>query len=215
MFRWYQNADRCYVYLSDVSVSSSVEDEEFTRRWKPAFRRSRWFTRGWTLQELVAPRIVEFFSQDEQRLSDKQSLEQTLHEITGIAIQALRGSPLSQFDVNERMSWAAKRKTKREEDEAYSLLGIFNISMPLIYGEGREKALARLQKEVKEEENALLSLREKQKRALLVSLEFEQLNTRQMTIKNAHAKTCKWLLKNFEYLRWLNPTKLSEHHGFL
>jgi ankyrin repeat protein len=218
MFRWYQSADRCYVYLSDVSVSSSVEDEEFTRRWKPAFRRSRWFTRGWTLQELVAPRLVEFFSQEEQRLSDKQSLEQTLHEITGIAIQALRGSPLSQFDVDERMSWAAKRKTKREEDEAYSLLGIFNIHMPLIYGEGREKALARLQKEVKEEENiknALLSLREEQRRALLESLRSEQLDTRQMTIKNAHTKTCKWLLKNSEYLRWLNPTKLSEHHGFL
>jgi ankyrin repeat protein len=218
MFRWYQNADRCYVYLSDVSVNSSVEDEEFTRRWKPAFRRSRWFNRGWTLQELIAPTSVEFFSKEEQRLSDKQSLEQTLHEITGIAIQALRGSPLSEFDVDERMSWAAKRKTKREEDEAYSLLGIFDIHMPLIYGEGRKKALARLQKQVNEEGNmkdGLLSLREEQITTMLESLRFEQLNTRQMTIKNAHAKTCKWLLKNSEYLRWLDPTRLSEHHGFL
>ena len=86
MFRWYQDATRCYVYLSDVSVSGSVGDDEFSRRWKPAFKRSRWFTRGWTLQELIAPTSVEFFSKEEQRLGDKQSLAQTLHEITGIAI---------------------------------------------------------------------------------------------------------------------------------
>jgi len=90
------------VYLSDVSVSDS--EDEFSRRWKPAFKRSRWFTRGWTLQELIAPASVKFFSKEKQRLGDKQSLEQTLHEITGIATQALRGSPLSHFSMNERMS---------------------------------------------------------------------------------------------------------------
>ncbi|RYP52195.1 hypothetical protein DL768_002637 [Monosporascus sp. mg162] len=157
MFRWYQEAARCYVYLSDVSVSSSAGDE-FSRRWKPAFKRSRWFTRGWTLQELIAPASVEFFSKEEQRLGDKQSLEETLHEITGISIQALRGSPLSRFSVNERMSWAAKRQTKREEDAAYSLLGIFNIHMPLIYGEGRQKALNRLQKEIQDDKPARLPI---------------------------------------------------------
>ncbi|KAH7418715.1 heterokaryon incompatibility protein-domain-containing protein, partial [Cadophora sp. MPI-SDFR-AT-0126] len=148
MFRWYQDAAKCYVYMSDVSVSGSIGDDEFSRRWKPVFKRSRWFTRGWTLQELIAPKSVEFFSKEEQRLGDKQSLEQTLHEITGIAIQALRGSALSHFSVDERMSWAAKRQTRREEDNAYSLLGIFNLYMPLIYGEGRENALIRLRKHI-------------------------------------------------------------------
>ncbi|KAF2188901.1 HET-domain-containing protein, partial [Zopfia rhizophila CBS 207.26] len=150
MFRWYQDAERCYVYLSDVSVSGSVEDDGCSRRWKPAFRKSRWFTRGWTLQELVAPKSVEFFSKEKQRLGDKQSLKETLYEITGIAIQALQGSPLSQFSLNERMSWAEKRRTKREEDEAYSLLVLFGIYMPLLYGEGRKNALIRLQKQIRE-----------------------------------------------------------------
>jgi hypothetical protein len=149
MFRWYQEAARCYVYLHDVSFSSPGDDE-YSKRWKSSFKRSKWFTRGWTLQELIAPTSVEFFSEEEQRLGDKQSMEQTLYEITGIAIQALRGSPLSQFSVDERMSWAKERQTKREEDAAYSLLGIFDIHMPLIYGERREKALFRLKKEIKE-----------------------------------------------------------------
>ena len=114
------------------------------------------------------------------------------------------------------MSWAAKRQTKREEDEAYSLLGIFDIHMPLIYGEGRKKALNRLQKETKESlKDELLPLNEEQKRMLLDSLRFDQIDTRQITIKNAHAKTCKWLLEKSEYLNWLDATKLGKHHGFL
>jgi ankyrin repeat protein len=215
MFRWYQDAARCYVYLSDVSVSGSIGDDELSRRWKPAFKRSRWFTRGWTLQELIAPKSVEFFSKEEERLGDKRSLEQTLYEITGIAIRALQGSPLSHFTVDERMSWAAKRQTKREEDEAYSLLGIFDIHMPLLYGERREKALARLQKGIKKSlKDDLLSL-DDQRRMLLDSLRFDQIDARQMTIKNAHAKTCKWLLEKSDYLNWLDTSKLGEHHGFL
>jgi hypothetical protein len=158
MFRWYQDAARCYVYLSDVSVGGSVGDDEFACRWKTAFKKSRWFTRGWTLQELIAPVLVEFFSVEGERLSDKKLLEQTLHEITGIATQALRGSPLSYFSTDERMSWAAKRQTKREEDAAYSLLGIFNIYMPLIYGEGRQKALSRLLKEIKDDNSINLPI---------------------------------------------------------
>jgi len=150
IFRWYQDAARCYVYLSDVLVSSSVGDEEFSQKWKPTFKRSRWFTRGWTLQELIAPTSVEFFSMGGERLGDKNSLVQEIHEITGIPVQALQGSPLSQFSVEERMSWAARRETTREEDAAYSLLGIFDVHIPLLYGEGRRKAFARLQKEIKE-----------------------------------------------------------------
>lgn len=164
MFRWYQDAERCYVYLPDVSVSTPAGDDEFCRRWKPAFKRSRWFTRGWTLQELIAPASVEFFSKEEQRLGDKASLEQTLHELTDVAVQALRGMPLSNFSVDERMLWTARRQTKREEDEVYCLLGLFNIHIQLIYGEGRRKALKRLQKEINESlDDDLLALNKTQK----------------------------------------------------
>lgn len=216
MFRWYQNAERCYVYLSDVSRDPSDGDNEGSQRWKPAFRKSKWFKRGWTLQELVAPASVEFFSGEGTFLGNKRSMEQTIHETTGIAIDALQGDPLSQFSVGERFMWAEGRTTKREEDAVYCLLGIFDIQMPLLYGEGREKAQKRLQKEIRESFGGrALSLSEEQKQTLLDSLRFDQIDARQMTIKNAHAKTCKWLLHKSEYHDWLDATKLSEHHGFL
>ncbi|KAI3326415.1 vegetative incompatibility protein HET-E-1 [Xylariaceae sp. AK1471] len=149
MFRWYQNAAKCYVYLSDVSKSGTAQiDQQLRSTWKNEFRESRWFTRGWTLQELIAPSSVEFFESDGQRLGDKKSLEPLLHDITGIPINALRGSPLSDFSIDERMSWSKHRKTTKEEDKAYSLLGIFNVFMPLIYAEGEEKALRRLRREI-------------------------------------------------------------------
>ncbi|KAF1997056.1 HET-domain-containing protein, partial [Amniculicola lignicola CBS 123094] len=139
MFRWYHDAAKCYVYLSDVSVGVSVgSDLSSQRTWKPAFQNSRWFTRGWTLQELVAPTSVEFFSADGERLGDKVSLVEEIHEITGICVQALQGRALSEFSLHERMSWAERRETTREEDAAYCLLGIFDIHIPPIYGEGRQ-----------------------------------------------------------------------------
>jgi hypothetical protein len=148
MFRWYQNATKCYVYLSDISTGNRKESDHSSQdTWEQSFQASRWFTRGWTLQELLAPASVEFFSRDGQRLGDKRSLEQQIHDRTGIAIPALRGVPLSAFSIDERMSWAKARQTKREEDKAYSLLGIFGVYMPLIYGEG-VNAFNRLQKEV-------------------------------------------------------------------
>jgi hypothetical protein len=157
MFRWYQAAARCYVYLSDVSVNSPTGNAELSQIWKPAFKESKWFTRGWTLQELIAPTSVEFFSQEGQQLGNKQSLEQSICRVTGIPVAALQGSPLSHFSVNERIAWAGKRQTKREEDAAYALLGIFDVHMPLIYGEGRQKALARLRMEI---EKPVQSLRQ-------------------------------------------------------
>ena len=152
MFRWYRNAAKCYVYLSDVSVGECDPNSKVFR-WESAFQASRWFTRGWTLQELLAPKLVEFFSHEGKRLGDKRSLERQIHEITGIAVPALQGSSLSQFGVDERFKWARHRETTRTEDWAYSLLGIFDVSMPLIYGEGREKAVTRLRKEINEGSN--------------------------------------------------------------
>ncbi|KFA46902.1 hypothetical protein S40293_03628 [Stachybotrys chartarum IBT 40293] len=151
MFRWYRNAAKCYAYLSDVSIGGSVGDAPSSQQtWQTAFRRSRWFARGWTIQELIAPIHVEFFSLEGERLGDKMSMLDEIQSITGISFDALEGTPLSRFGVNERMSWATGRKTKREEDAAYSLLGIFDVYMPLIYGEGRRKAFTRLQREVDE-----------------------------------------------------------------
>ena len=100
-------------------------------------------------KELVAPISVEFYSFEGVKIGDKHSMVQYIHDITGISIPALRGSPPSQFSVDERRSWAANRQPKREEDAAYSLLGTFDIHMPLIYGEGRKKAFARLERKIK------------------------------------------------------------------
>jgi hypothetical protein len=144
MFCWYQNAARCYVYLLDVKYSTSTNDRESLRRWQPALRQSKWFTRGWTLQDLLAPASVAFYSKKGELLGDKQSLKDIIHEITGIPIQALQGTPLPDFSVTERFSWAANRQTAREEDAVYCLLGIMGVFMPLIYGEGRERAMRRL-----------------------------------------------------------------------
>ncbi len=124
-------------YLADVSTPA-----------KTPFRQSRWFTRGWTLQELIAPESVEFFSREDVRLGDKRSLEQDIHEVTRIPVNALRGKPLSDFGISERFAWMDKRETTREEDKVYSLLGIFGVCMPLLYGEGRENAFKRLREEV-------------------------------------------------------------------
>jgi hypothetical protein len=147
MFKWYREAEKCYVLLSDVSVSSPVT-EITQEKWVEVFQRSRWFKRGWTLQELLAPRSVEFFSKYEDKIGDKKSLQDALHVTTGLPIPALKNSTLSQFTIDERFSWAERRETKREEDAAYSLLGIFDTQIPLIYGEGRDRAFARLRREI-------------------------------------------------------------------
>ena len=149
MFRWYQEADKCYVYLSDVAMAFSDDHNPPSPiLWEAAFRSSRWFTRGWTLQELIAPASVEFFSMDWSFIGNKWTLRHQIHEITGIPIDTLQCRDLSHLTVSERMSWAANRQTRREEDMAYSLMGILNVYMSPIYGEGREHALTRLREEI-------------------------------------------------------------------
>ena len=148
MFRWYRHAAKCYVYLSDVSTNDHNQNSQSFQLWEAAFRNSRWFTRGWTLQELIAPPCVEFFTREGRKLGDKKSLKQQIHEVTGVAVKALEGDTLLEFSVAERMSWAEKRETRREEDKAYSLLGIFSVHIPLIYGEGKDNALRRLREEI-------------------------------------------------------------------
>jgi hypothetical protein len=88
MFQWYRNAARCYVFLSDVSVSSATDASQRSN-WEVSFRNSKWFTRGWTLQELIAPVSVEFFSCEGRRIGDKKSLDQLIHDRTSIPLAAL------------------------------------------------------------------------------------------------------------------------------
>lgn len=148
MFRWYQRAVKCYVRLSDVSVPEVVDVQAFPITWTEAFRRSRWFSRGWTLQELLAPPHVEFFSKEGRRLGSKISLEQEIHQITTIPIAVLRGQIVADYSIKERMRWAATRSTTFKEDRIYCLLGLFEVFLPLIYGEGEEYAAQRLEEEI-------------------------------------------------------------------
>jgi hypothetical protein len=147
MFRWYKNAAKCYAFLSDV-LTPTTDAQLHQDTWEASFRKSRWFTRGWTLQELLAPASIDFFCLERQRIGDKASLEQQICEITRIPVTALRGDALDEFSVPERMAWMAGRQTKEEEDMAYSLIGIFAVSMEFRYGEGKERALKRLQEEI-------------------------------------------------------------------
>jgi hypothetical protein len=146
MFRWYQKAIKCYVYLADVSMTKKRKAKDLFNEhtWEAAFRSSEWFSRGWTLQELLAPEIVEFYSRDGIRLGNKSSLEQQITEITDIPIIALQGRSLSRFPPEEIVSWVESRHTKKAEDKAYCLLGLFNVSMLLDYGEGEKMAISRL-----------------------------------------------------------------------
>jgi hypothetical protein len=143
MFQWYKRATKCYVYLSDVSTAHQ-KDGHRPAIWQSAFAKSRWFTRGWTLQELLAPAVVEFFSREGACLGSRLELKDLIYDITNIAPAALCGASLDEFGVDERLSWAVGRQTTREEDEVYSLLGIFDIKLPFIYTEGYDRALRRL-----------------------------------------------------------------------
>ncbi|KAF2727809.1 HET-domain-containing protein [Polyplosphaeria fusca] len=144
MFRWYKNAARCYVFLPDVSAATDAPQSA----WEASFQASAWFTRGWTMQELIAPASVEFFSREGRRIGDKKSLEPLVHEVTGIPLKALRNGPLDEFTVDERRDWARNRETYEEEDRVYCLLGILDIVMTAAYGEGVEKAWRRLEIEL-------------------------------------------------------------------
>ncbi|KAK5094369.1 hypothetical protein LTS08_008650 [Lithohypha guttulata] len=151
MYRWYQEAIKCYVYLPDVSCPQRGSGGDAYALWGPQFHVSKWFARGWTLQELLAPKTVEFYSCEGPWLGDKTTLAQQIHQITGVPVDALHSSSLAQFSTIERMRWAEGRKTKKPEDRAYSLLGIFGVSIPVIYGEGEKKAFRRLQREMQQE----------------------------------------------------------------
>ncbi|PMD32052.1 HET-domain-containing protein [Hyaloscypha variabilis F] len=150
MYKWYAEADICYAYLSDVRsafVDSCQSDTLEASRPTKDFQTTKWFTRGWTLQELIAPRSVEFYAEDWTDLGTKSSRRDEISLITGIDVRVLDGENPAICNVAERLSWAASRQTTRIEDAAYCLLGIFQVHMPLLYGES-DRALIRLQEEI-------------------------------------------------------------------
>jgi hypothetical protein len=150
MFQWYKNAKICFVFLSDLPSEDSNAMDEYLPR-------CRWFTRGWTLQELIASKEVEFYDQGWNVRGTKVSLQGQLLKITGVETKILEDSDiLHTVPIARRMSWAARRRTTRVEDIAYCLFGIFDVNLPLIYGEG-QKAFIRLQEAIAQE-NSDLSL---------------------------------------------------------
>lgn len=142
MFRWYRASAVCYAFLSDIH-SDTLSGDTMT----PQIGSSRWFTRGWTLQELVAPRHVVFYNHQWEFLGTKQTLSKLLSSQTRIDEAVLNGESLSNRTIAQRMSWASHRVTTRVEDTAYCLLGIFDVYMPMLYGEGK-RAFLRLQEEI-------------------------------------------------------------------
>ncbi|KAG9199643.1 hypothetical protein G6514_008304 [Epicoccum nigrum] len=153
MFCWYHKAARCYVYLPDVTAPHVGSEEDASPpAWDKEFRQSKWFTRGWTLQELLAPGVVEFFSRDWHRLGDRASLKAQIYEVTTIPYDMLQGALLSQFSIDERFRWRQDRHTKRPEDGAYCLSGLFDVDVAPIYGEGMEEAFRRLHDKIRSQE---------------------------------------------------------------
>jgi hypothetical protein len=144
MFVWYQRSAVCYVFLEDVHIDDTSQPFDIPKVLRPA----RWFTRGWTLQELIAPPNVVFYSSSWTFLGTKSLLHSILADITGVHDRVLENTAmLSTMSIAQKMSWAAQRHSTRVEDIAYSLLGIFDVTMPLLYGEG-SRAFLRLQEEL-------------------------------------------------------------------
>jgi hypothetical protein len=202
MFRWYHNATRCYVYLLDVSAPSFIEEGEArVPPWDSEFRSSEWFTRGWTLQELLAPSVVEFFSREWCRLGERTSLKSQIHEITTIPHEVLEGAPLDQSSIDERFRWRQGRHTKLKEDAAYSLSGIFDVEMAPVYGEGIEEAFRRLHDKIREQEECRRK-REVCLRDLCATDPRNDKKRIEETKGGLLADSYRWVLNNVAFQQW-------------
>ncbi|KUJ10353.1 HET-domain-containing protein [Mollisia scopiformis] len=148
MYQWYRDCIVCYAYLTDVTNDLEAEAQ------RDKFKASRWFTRGWTLQELIAPHVLEFYGNQwytqgqKASLGTKLSLRNEISDITDIPLPVLKNAQdLNRRSIAQKMSWAASRITTRIEDRAYCLMGLFDVHMPLLYGEG-DRSFVRLQEEI-------------------------------------------------------------------
>lgn len=147
MFSWYASARVCYAYLADINRYDPLIPQNDPQ----SFLNSYYYSRGWTLQELIAPRSVFFYTRGWQLIGERSDLADDLHNITGIATDVLKlQRSFLDCSIAQRMSWASKRQTTRVEDGAYCLIGLFNVNMPLLYGEG-SKAFLRLQQQIIEQ----------------------------------------------------------------
>ena len=151
MFKWYESSDVCYAHLADILSRDINCDKDCIE----GLEKSRWFTRGWTLQELIAPQIVKFYDMEWAFLGNQADLTSVISEITGISEDFLRREVsvharelLNQTSIAARMCWIADRQTTRDEDLAYCMMGLFRVNMPLLYGEGMMRAFGRLQEEI-------------------------------------------------------------------
>jgi hypothetical protein len=146
MFAWYRKSEVCFVYL-DINIEGKYPTND-------ELQEARWTSRGWTLQELIAPEHVVFYTRSWEPCGTRQRLARQLSEATGISDQVLDrvdlwgGLDLSDFSVAQRMSWVSRRQTTRPEDIAYCLFGIFRVHLPPLYGEGAANAFLRLQEEI-------------------------------------------------------------------
>ncbi|KAK2597031.1 hypothetical protein N8I77_012905 [Diaporthe amygdali] len=144
MYIWYEMSKVCYAFIEDFNWDNLGSPET-----KDSFAASRWFTRGWTLQELLAPANLIFFTKNWVSLGEKRAISPFLAEITGIDATIMAGErPIESASIAKRMSWMARRQTTRPEDSAYCLMGVFGVNMPMLYGEGGERAFLRLQEEI-------------------------------------------------------------------
>lgn len=177
------------------------------------FQGSRWFKRGWTLQELLGPTSVDFFSREGDLLGSRESLKELIHNVTRIPVGALRGENLKCFPVEERLSWAKRRESKREEDKAYSPLGIFDIQMSLFYEEGEEKALARLQRKlrksmIKDETSVIRDQNRRQHHNVANWISSIDFAAQQSDVINRRQKgTGEWFTESPQFRNWLHGSK--------
>ncbi|KAF2436630.1 HET-domain-containing protein [Tothia fuscella] len=148
MFEWYGCAKECYAYLEDLPGLQNTDECGVSESQN--FAQSRWFTRGWTLQELISPRELRFYDRNWNFFATRFDMAATLSKITSIdeSIFHVKHDFRAQFSIAQRMSWASRRETTREEDMAYCLMGLFDVNMPLLYGEGVSKSFLRLQEEI-------------------------------------------------------------------
>jgi Heterokaryon incompatibility protein (HET) len=146
MYKWYRSAEVCYVHLADVVKK---DDQPISEQLILANGKAPvWFTRGWTLQELLAPHRVIFYDKNWQRLGSRIELAGAIHTLTKIPKSALTGNNPRKFSVTDRMSWARGRETTIDEDIVYCLVGLFGVSIPVLYGEGRKNAMRHLKAEI-------------------------------------------------------------------
>src|ERR1700761_2263132 len=146
MYAWYKASEVCYAYLEDVKIDGRWTKDQ-REDWQRSFAASLWFTRSWTLQELIAPSHLRFYGQGWMSFGTREELLELISEITNIQRVVLVDAAPEKASIAQRMCWASKRSAKRIEDKAYSLMGLFDVHMPLLYGEGI-RSFQRLQKKI-------------------------------------------------------------------